>query len=75
MPRYIPLSNVERQRLFRKRHPGYFGKYRRRMSRKEIERYTAKVVAEYAARAAEPPAAPAPLPPAGPPADCWQPMM
>lgn len=69
------MTNAQRQELFRKRHPGYFGKYRRPMSREVIERYWATVAAEQAARAAQPLAAPAPLPPAEPPADCWQPMM
>ena len=32
-----PISNLERQRRFRARHPGYFGKYKVRMNQAAVE--------------------------------------
>ena len=40
---YRPVSNVERQRQFRARHPGYFGRYK--VSKRDVELYTAAVLA------------------------------
>ncbi len=41
--RVPPMSNVERQRLFRQRHPGYFGKYK--VSKADVARHMATVLA------------------------------
>jgi hypothetical protein len=52
-----PMSNVERQQLFRKRHPGYFRRYK--MSRRAVEEARATSAAALAAAQSLP--APAPL--------------
>ena len=70
------MSNVERQRLFRRRHPGYFRKYsgRRKADRRAVEARASLAAALAAAANAAPPA-PAALPPAQPamtiPPETW----
>jgi hypothetical protein len=64
-----PMSNNKRQRLFRKRHPGYFNKYnhrkRQRLTPEQLAAYAAIAAADAAAHAAtpaEPPAQQTPAP-------------
>jgi hypothetical protein len=71
------MSNVERQRLFRERHPGYFNKYKAPL-RASMKAAKAALVAEAVAQAAAAAAAAAmvvapdatvPLEPAATPSD------
>ena len=50
LPRVGPTSNRERQRQFRERNPGYYGRLHRRQNAEMEARFAARAAAEAAAK-------------------------